>query len=152
MNSSNTIHISPEIATGAGLLIFGSIIVTFLLVLLLVYIYVAICLSRITKKTNTENAWFAWIPILNLVLMLQIAKKPLWWIIFALIPIVNLIWVVFSILIWMEIAERLKKPTWLGVLMILPFANLFVYGYLAFSESTITSEKNLEEEKIQTSL
>jgi hypothetical protein len=107
---------------------FGIIYFIFILIF---YIYFAICLQKIAKKTNTENGWFAWIPILNVFLMLMIAKKPLWWFILMLIPIVNII---IGIIVWMAIAEARGKPNWVGVLMIIPFLNIIIPGYLAFSQ------------------
>jgi len=98
---------------------------------LIVYVYFALCLMMIAKKTDTSNAWMAWIPILNAFLMLMIAKKPLWWFILLLIPFVN---IVIGIIVWMAIAEARGKPNWLGILMIIPFVNLIIPGYLAFSE------------------
>ena len=62
----------------------------FLVIILLFYAFVAYCWMQIANKTNTPNGWFAWVPILNIVLILQIAKKPVWWIILLLIPLVNL--------------------------------------------------------------
>lgn len=126
-----THQVSPE-AAGAAMLVFGGIMLFLLIIFLVVYIYMAICLMKMAKKTNTPNAWFAWIPILNVILMLQIAKKPLWWIILFLIPLVN---IVMAIIVWMEIAKALGKPEWLGILMIVPIANLIVPGYLAFSHN-----------------
>ena len=92
----------------------------------------AVCLMKIAKKTNTENAWFAWIPILNIILMIQCTKKPLWWIILFFIPFVN---IVASIMVWMAIAKNLGKPEWLGILMLIPIANFVIPAYLAFSDS-----------------
>jgi uncharacterized membrane protein YoaK (UPF0700 family) len=63
--------------------------------------------------------------------MLQIAKKPLWWFILLLIPLVN---IVIGVLVWMAIAEARGKPNWLGILMIIPFVNLIVVIYLAFAQ------------------
>jgi hypothetical protein len=63
--------------------------------------------------------------------MVQIAKKPIWWIILFFVPLAN---IVVSILVWMAIAEALKKPNWLGILTIVPVVNLVVMGYLAFSK------------------
>lgn len=102
----------------------------FLVVGIAFYIYFAVCLMKIAKKTGTDNGWFAWIPILNVILMLQVAKKPIWWLILFFIPGINL---VFTILVWMEIAKAVGKPEWWGILMIVPFVNLVVPGYLAFS-------------------
>lgn len=105
--------------------------IVYLLIIAAFYIYMAICLQTIAKKTNTDNAWFAWIPILNIILMLAIAKKPIWWIILMLIPFVNII---IAIIVWMGIAEARGKPNWLGVLMIVPVANIIIPGYLAFTQ------------------
>lgn len=97
---------------------------------IIIYVYFAICLMMIANKTSTANSWFAWIPILNVFLMLMIAKKPLWWFILLLIPLVN---IVIGIIVWMAVAEARGKPSWVGILMIVPFVNLIIPGYLAFS-------------------
>jgi hypothetical protein len=97
-----------------------------------IYVYTAYCLYTIAKKTNTENAWFAWIPILNFIIMLRIARKSLWWIIGLLIPFVNII---VSIMVWMKIAEERRRPSWWGVLMIVPVVNWILMYLLAFKEA-----------------
>jgi len=103
---------------------------TFLLIFgLAFYIYLALALQTIAQKTNTENAWMAWIPIVNIFLMLNIAKKPLWWFILLLIPLVN---IVIGIMIWMGVAEARGKPSWWGILIIVPVVGLIVPGYLAW--------------------
>jgi hypothetical protein len=109
----------------------GAVMAVALLFGLALYVYVSISLQIIAKKTNTANAWLAWIPIVNIFLMLNIARKPLWWFILCLIPLVN---VVIMIIVWMAIAEARRKPSWWGILMIVPVVNLIVPGYLAFSD------------------
>ena len=109
----------------------GAMIVVFLILGLAIYVYMALSLQTIAKKTNTENAWMAWIPIVNIILMLNIAKKPLWWIILMLIPLVN---IVIAIIVWMAIAEARGKPNWWGILLIVPVVGIIVPGYLAFSD------------------
>lgn len=94
------------------------------------YIYTSLCFHKIANKTNTPFAWFAWLPVLSIFLMLMIAKKSFWWFVLLLIPLVNLVCI---IIICMEIAKMRNKPGWLGILMMLPFVNFFVIGYLAFS-------------------
>ncbi|MCK5391367.1 MAG: hypothetical protein KAJ31_02985 [Deltaproteobacteria bacterium] len=101
------------------------------IVYIALYIYVAYCIMVIANKTNTENSWFAWVPILNLYLLCKIADKPGWWVILFLIPLVN---IVISIIVWMKIAEKMGKPNWLGILWIFPPLGLIVVGYLAFSD------------------
>src|SRR5262245_20392053 len=95
------------------------------------YVYAALALQTIANKTNTQNSWLAWIPIANLILMLNVAKKPLWWIILLLIPIVN---IVIIVMVWMAMAEARGKPSWWGVLVIVPVANIVVPGVLAWSD------------------
>lgn len=110
----------------------------YIFLMILFYVYMAISLQVIAKKTNTENGWMAWIPIANFFLMINIAKKPLWWFILLLIPLVNLI---IGILLWMAIAERRGKPNWVGILLIVPVVGICIPGYLAFSkDGTVLSK------------
>ncbi len=109
----------------------GLLLTVFLGIAVLAYVYIAMALMTIANKTNTENGWLAWIPIVNIVLMLMIAKKPIWWLILFFIPIVN---IVMAVLVWMGIAEARNKPNWWGILMIVPVANLVVPGYLAWAD------------------
>jgi hypothetical protein len=109
----------------------GGIMLFFVIFGLGVYVYMALALQTIATKTGTENAWLAWIPIANLILMLTVAKKPLWWILLFFIPVVN---IVMAILVWMAVAEARGKPNWWGILMIVPLVNFIVPGYLAWSD------------------
>ena len=102
-----------------------------LLGILLAYCFVAYCLQVIANKTNTENAWFAWVPILNYVLMVNIAKKPVWWVILFFIPLVNLI---ILILVMAGMCEARGKSPWLTVALLIPVVNIFGLGYLAFAD------------------
>lgn len=103
-----------------------------LVVGLVAFVYFAFCVYKIAQKAGVENPWMAWIPILNLVPLLEVAGKPTWWIILFFIPIAN---IVVAILVWMAVAEAMRKPSWVGVLIIVPCIGLFVPAYLAFSDS-----------------
>ncbi len=109
----------------------GGMILMLVLSLGALYVYISMALQTIAQKTNTADAWLAWIPIVNIALMLNVAKKPLWWIILFFIPLVNII---MSILVWMSIAEARQKPNWWGIIMIVPVVGLVVPGYLAWSD------------------
>ena len=63
--------------------------------------------------------------------MLSVAKKPAWWFVLFLVPLVNLI---ISVIVWMRIAKARNKPDWWGIVMIVPLANLIVPGYLAWAD------------------
>lgn len=115
----------------AAIAAMGAFVIFALVIGLAFYVYYSLALQTIAKKTNTENAWLAWIPIVNVFLMLNIAKKPLWWFILCLIPFVNLI---ILIIVWMAIAEARNKPSWWGIMLIVPIVNIIVPGYLAWAD------------------
>jgi hypothetical protein len=115
-----------------GMPLLGAGIIGFMLLLGLAgYIYTALALQTIANKTNTENGWLAWIPIANLILMVNIARKPIWWIILFFIPLAN---IVVAVIVLMGIAEARNKPSWWGILWIIPPISLIVPGYLAWSD------------------
>jgi Family of unknown function (DUF5684) len=115
----------------AALAAAGVMLVISLVIFGVFYVYTSLALQTIAKKTNTNNPWLAWIPIANIFLMLNIAKKPGWWFILCLIPFVNL---VIFIIVWMAIAAARKKPTWWGIMVIVPVMNIILPGYLAWSD------------------
>lgn len=98
---------------------------------LLIYLYMALCIYKIAKKCNVETAWLSWIPIVQIVPLLQASDKPIWWIVLFFIPLVN---IVIAVLVWMAVAERLGKPPWVGILIIVPIVGIFIPAYLAFSK------------------
>jgi len=118
-------HRAAAIAAASGMFLF------ILVFAVAAYVYIALALQTIAQKTNTENPWLAWIPIVNIVLLLNIAKKPLWWFLLFLILLVN---IVISVIVWMGVAEARNKPNWWGILVIVPVVGLIVPGYLAWSD------------------
>ena len=72
-----------------------------------------------------------WIPILQIVPMLQAAKMPVWMIVLFLVPLVNLI---IGIMMWVKICQARGKSGWLVILLFVPIVNLIFVSYLAFSE------------------
>ncbi len=122
---------SDEGPTAGQTMLAGGVLLVFGLIGLAFYVYLSLAVQTIAKKTHTENAWWAWIPILNAILLLNIAKKPLWWFILLLIPLVGLI---IAIIVWMAVAEARGKPSWWGILLIVPLVGIIVPGYLAWSD------------------
>src|SRR5437867_1608365 len=55
-----------------------------------------------------KPGWAALIPIYNFIVLLQIAGKPVWWILLFLIPVVNII---VLILVWVGVAQAFGKGT-----------------------------------------
>jgi len=115
----------------AAALLGGGVMMVVLVIGLAAYVYIALAVQTIANKTHTENAWMAWIPIIHYLLMVNIAKKPIWWFILCLIPLVN---IVILIIVWMGMAEARGKPSWWGILLIVPLVGIIVPGYLAWAD------------------
>ena len=123
---------SDVLALIAGAMLF------FFVLFVIAYVYSALVLMAIAKKTKTENGWLAWIPFANLYLMTQIAEVP-WWTIFlfllGFIPFVGFIAVVaLMVWYWWKISEACSKPGWWGILMLVPIVNVVIMGVLAWGK------------------
>jgi hypothetical protein len=78
-------------------------------------------------QTAGKPGWAAIIPIYNLIVLLQITGKPIWWIILYLIPFVNL---VVLVLVSLELAKRFGKGVGFGIgIALLPFIFYPVLGF-----------------------
>jgi len=121
----------PQEAAAGMFALAGGMMIFFLLIFAVVYVLIAISLMKIAKRTNTPNAWFAWIPILNLILMIQIAQRPMWWLVFFLVPVINIVGIVIAFVLWVDIAKRLGKSAVFGILA--AFIPIIFVPYLAFS-------------------
>ena len=77
-----------------------------------------------------QPGWASIIPIYNIVVLLRIAGKPLWWIILLIIPLVNIIvWVIVSV----AIANNFGRGTLFGIgLLVL---GIIFYPILAFGDA-----------------
>ncbi len=133
-------------AAGAALIgiILGSIIFLFIgfIFFVLFYIYGALTLMTIAKKTSTEHAWFAWVPFLNIYLMTKIGKVSPWTLLIFLIIFVPYLNILASPLMlgmmiyWFwKMCDARGKPGPLALLLFVPILGfLFLLGYLAWSK------------------
>lgn len=115
--------------SGGGLLaMLGAAFWLFFIGLYLVFSWL---LYRIACNAGQkETAWWAFIPIVNVFLMLKAAEKPMWWFLLCLVPLVN---IVIIAMIWWKISEKCGQPGFWGILMLLPFINIVALLVLAFS-------------------
>lgn len=102
----------------------------FWLLVWLLVILTAVSIWRIFKKAG-KPGWGSIIPFYNIILFLQIAGHPTWWIILFFIPIVNII---ISIIVNISVAENFGKSAGFGVG--LSFLGFIFYPLLASSEVT----------------
>lgn len=78
-----------------------------------------------------KPGWAAIVPIYNLVVLLEVVGKPIWWlIVIILVPIANII---FMILVLFAVVDKFGQPGWHKLLMFFfPFA---YFPYLGFSDA-----------------
>jgi hypothetical protein len=77
-----------------------------------------------------KPGWAVIIPIYNIIVFLEIVKRPIWWIILLLIPIVNI--VVYIIMLF-DFLKAYGRPAWHFILFLIPLVNIIYYVYLGFS-------------------
>ena len=81
-----------------------------------------------------EDGWKGVIPVYNLIILLKIVNKPVWWVILILIPLVN---IAIMFIINIALAKSFGKGTGFGIgLVLLPF--IFV-PLLAFGDAEYIS-------------
>jgi hypothetical protein len=119
---------------------FIAAIIAILVPLIIICIGIAIleivALWFIFEKAK-EPGWAAIIPIYNLLIVIKIAGKPWWWILMALIPIVNL---VFYILVLDGLSKSFGKTSSFTVgLFFLRFIFLPILG---FGKAIYTGDKS----------
>lgn len=96
------------------------------LAIIIFYIY---CGWKLYEKAG-KPGWAAIVPIYNIIVLLEIIKKPLWWIVLLFIPLVNF---VVLILIYVELAKAFGKGTGFAVgLLLLSF---IFYPILALGDA-----------------
>jgi hypothetical protein len=100
-----------------------------MIVIIAVTALMIISMWKIFDKAG-KPGWASIIPIYNLVVMVQIAGKPDWWILLMFVPFVNII---VGIMIVVGMAEKFGKGTGFALGMI--FLPLFFYPILAFDGS-----------------
>ncbi|MGZ4778244.1 MAG: DUF5684 domain-containing protein [Thermoanaerobaculia bacterium] len=98
--------VSPVMSTGTTV------------VALVILVVVIAAMWKVFVKAG-EPGWAAIVPIYNMIVLLKIAGKPLWWIILLFIPFVNFIIV---ILVYFALAKNFGKGAGFALGMVfLPF-------------------------------
>lgn len=95
-----------------------------------VIVFIIAAMWKVFTKAG-QPGWASLIPIYNVIVLLKIAGKPVWWFILFFVPLVNLI---IGILVSLAVAERFGKGAGFGVgLAFLPF---IFYPILGFGSAT----------------
>jgi hypothetical protein len=100
----------------------GAVTVIYLAILVLVIAG----LWKVFTKAG-EAGWKAIIPIWNIIVLLRIVGRPLWWIILLIIPIVNII---ASLIVMLDLAKSFGKGSGFGIgLWLLSFIFVPILGF-----------------------
>ena len=105
----------------------------------IILLVVAVLIIAGMWKTFTKAGhpgWAAIIPIYNYIVLLQIAKKPIWWIFLIFIPFVNII---IEIIVLYNVSKLFGKDGWFTVgLFFLP---VIFYPILGFGKSVYMKDE-----------
>lgn len=96
---------------------------------LIITIVMVVALWKIFTKAG-QPGWAAIIPIYNVIVLLQIVGRPLWWIVLLFIPVVNF---VIAIIMAIDLAKSFGKGAGFGVGLAL--LNIIFYPILAFGDA-----------------
>lgn len=107
-----------------GALFVAGIIIAILGVIAL-YVYTALCFRALSIKLGYKKGrWLAWIPIANIFLIPILARKNWKWGFMFLVPIAN---IVFCIIWYWKIFERVGRPGWWTLLVFIPEVGVIVF-------------------------
>ena len=136
-----TTDLDPEAAglLGAGMVAFmGAYMFVMLAVTVGIYIFMGLALSKIGKEMGYENPWFAWVPVLNSIMMLQLGGQNPWLLLLALIPGIGAIVVaIISIIALANITEKRGYEKLLVLLVLVPFGMFILLYLLAWKPKTV---------------
>ena len=85
---------------------------------------------RIFTKAR-QKGWAFLVPVYNVIILLEILKKPGWWIVLLFIPVINFAFIIFLIA---ELVLAFGKPA--SHVIAAVFGGVFYFPYLAFSKAT----------------
>ena len=130
-----------EATAGAGILatLFGGAMLFVSIICSLgMYIYMALTLMKTAQKLGAEDTWYAWVPILNAILLFKLGEQNPWLLLLALIPGIGALIVgIFAIIATMKICEKRGYDKLWGLLMLVPIVNLILWGMLAWGKKDV---------------
>ena len=77
-----------------------------------------------------KPGWAAIVPIYNVIVLLEIVGRPLWWVLLFFIPIVNFI---VAIIVYIDLAKSFGKSAAFGIGLL--FLGIIFYPILGFGDA-----------------
>lgn len=125
----NGYDVGSAVATGLGA-VFGFLIFIYVIALA-IGIFSIICNWKVFKKAG-KNGWEAIVPVYNIIVLIQIAGLPLWYIALFFVPFAN-IYAIFKI--YIELAKKFGQSAGFGVGLAL--LNPIFMAILAFGKNYV---------------
>jgi hypothetical protein len=94
-----------------------------------VILFYIVSMWKVFEKAG-QPGWASIVPIYNAIVLLQIAQKPIWWILLYFIPIVN---IVISVIVLHNISKNFGHDV--GFTLGLIFLGFIFFPILAFGDS-----------------
>jgi len=103
--------------------------VAMIIVYLLIAVVYVVSYWKIYVKAG-KPGWAAIVPFYNIIVLVEIVKKPVWWVVLFFVPCAN---IVALVLVSIEFVKVFGKPSWHAVLFIL--LGIVYAPYIAFSDA-----------------
>lgn len=117
-------ELTPEQTAAAG-----TAATIFMVVYLAVVLLIVASMWKVFTKAG-KPGWAAIVPIYNLIVLLEISGKPVWWFLLMLIPFVNL---VILAMVCISLAKNFGKGAGFGLGLL--FLSPIFYPMLAFGDA-----------------
>ncbi len=149
---TTTMETADELSTGGVLALLAGMGVMILIpafVSLGSYIFFSLALAKIGKELGYKNSWFAWVPFLSTIMMMQLGEKSWWWI---FVPFAGQVMMIIAI---MRITERRGYDKLLGLLILTGIGGYVLLYLLAWSpktgmaNNTVTGQPTMEQQIAQ---
>jgi hypothetical protein len=114
-----------------------------MLIFLPLLVFTVIAQWKIYEKAG-KPGWASIVPVYNVIVLLEIIKKPIWWIALIFIPLVNFIIV---IIIYIELAKVFSKDVGftLGLIFLSPiFIMILGFGNAKYIEELTLEDNSLD--------
>jgi Family of unknown function (DUF5684) len=118
----------------------GAVLVTVLVIAAVVWALCAYPLFRIAKATSDrrDQAWFAWVPVMNMVLMCRLAGISAWTMLLFLLNVIPLlgalVTLVYTLVVWVKIGQRFGRTGLAVVAWIVPILGAWLFAFLITPE------------------
>jgi hypothetical protein len=113
----------------------GGVVLALLALIAVVYVLGAYPLYRIAKATTdrVDEASWAWVPVLNMILMCRIARVSSWTVLLLLVSWIPLFgaltMLAYTLVLWVKIGQRFNRPGLGVVAWILPIVGAWLLAY-----------------------